>query len=340
MQNVRKLARSVGVQKACAALGLPRATFYRRPKRLPRPRPRPPLALSPEERQQVLEILHSPRFVDAAPRQIWAQLLDEERFVCSVRTMYRLLEAQGENRERRSQRRRPAYEKPELLATGPNQVWSWDLTKLKGPGKWSVFYLYVILDIFSRCVVGWMLAHRESKALASRLLAESIDKQGIKPGQLTVHADRGASMTSKTVAQLLVDLGVEKTHSRPYTSNDNPFSEAHFKTLKYQPTFPQRFATFGEARAFCGEFISWYNSQHCHTSLALLTPEDVHYGRAEQILDKRASVLRKAFEANPHRFKGRCPKPAQLPKAVWINPPQENAESSATTEGGETAKTR
>jgi transposase InsO family protein len=326
MEATSTLSETVGVQAACSALGLPRATYYRHQHAEPereRERPRPPLALAPEERQAVLEVLHAPGFVDRSPHQIWAVLLDEaQQHLCSVRTMYRILEGEGEVRERRNQLRRPAYAKPELVATAPNQVWTWDITKLKGPAKWSYFYLYVILDLYSRYVTGWMVARRESGTLAQRLIVEAMGKQGICRDQLTVHADRGPSMTKKTLALLLADLGVRKTHSRPYTSNDNPFSEAQFKTLKYHPSFPDRFGSLEDVRGFCGPFLTWYNTDHRHSSLALLTPADVHYGRAEQILEQRAGVLRAAFEANPQRFKGRVPSPGVLPEAVWINPPK------------------
>ncbi len=326
MTATATLSQTVGVQAACSALGVSRATYYRhqRPKpRSTRERPRPPLALTAPERQAVVDVLHSPRFVDRSPHQIWAVLLDKDQeHLCSVRTMYRILEAEGELRERRNQLRRPVYAKPELVATAPNQVWSWDITKLKGPVKWTYFHLYVILDLYSRYVVGWMVAHRESATLAKRLIAETVSKQRVCGDPLTLHADRGSSMRSKTVALLLADLGLRKSHSRPYTSNDNPFSEAQFKTLKYHPSFPDRFGSLEHTRSFCGPFITWYNTQHRHSSLALLAPADVHYGRAEKILEQRAAVLRAAFEANPQRFKGRQPKPGTLPKAVWINPPK------------------
>ena len=286
MQATESLASQVGVQPACSALDMPRATFYRHrdPAKPAHQRPLPPLALPVEQRQEVLDHLRSERFVDLAPRQVWAQLLTEGVYLCSVRTMYRYLEAEGEIRERRAQRRRRSYTKPELLATAPNQVWSWDITKLKGPAKWTYFYLYVIIDIYSRYVVGWMVAHRESAKLAEKLIEQTVEKYEIVPGELTIHADRGSSMTSKLVAQLLGELGVTKTHSRPYTSNDNPFSEAQFKTLKYRPDFPDRFGSFEHSETFCQDFFSWYNGEHRHTGLALLTPEDVHYGRAESIL--------------------------------------------------------
>jgi putative transposase len=327
MEATTTLSKTVGVRDACAALGFPRATFYRhahpRPCCEAQPRPRPPLALDPQERQAVLDVLHSPRFADASPRQIWATLLDDEQqHLCSVRTMYRILETEGELRERRNQLRHPAYKKPELVATAPNQVWTWDITKLKGPVKWTYFYLYVILDLYSRLAVGWMVAQRESAALAQRLIAETASQQGLVQDQLTLHADRGSSMTAKSLALMLADLGLAQSHSRPYTSNDNPFSEAHFKTLKYHPSFPERFGSLEDARSFAAAFFTWYNTQHRHSSLALLPPADVHYGRAAQIIQQREAVLRAAFEANPKRFKGRVPSPGTLPEAVWINPPE------------------
>ena len=326
MEATTTLSEKVGVQAACSALGLPRSTFYRH--RSPRPpsereRPRPPLALADEERQAVLEVLHAPAFVDRSPHQIWAVLLDEaQQHLCSVRTMYRILETEGEVRERRNQLRHPHYQKPELVATAPNQVWTWDLTKLKGPVKWTYYYLYVILDLYSRYVVGWMVARREASSLAQRLIRETLVKQGIGRDELTLHADRGSSPAAKSVALLLADLGVRKSHSRPHTSNDNPFSEAQLKTLKYHPSFPERFGSLQDARGFCASFLGWYNHDHRHSSLALLTPADVHYGRGESILEQRAAVLRQAFEANPQRFKGRVPSPGALPEAVWINPPK------------------
>ena len=321
-----------GTRAACSALGVARSTFYRQraPDRsVPTSRSRPPLALSQLERRAVLDLLHCERFVDQAPHQIYATLLDEKRYLCSVRTMYRILASEHEVRERRNQCRRPAYTKPELLATGPNQVWSWDITKLKGPVKWTYFYLYVILDIFSRYVVAWMVAQRESAALAQRLVTASVDKQGIVRDQLTLHADRGSSMTSKSLALLLADLGVTKTHSRPYTSTDNPFSEAHFKTLKYRPEFPDRFGSIQDARTLCRRFFPWYNHEHRHGGLALLTPADVHYGRADERLELRARVLEAAFQAHPERFKGRRPVPGVLPEAVWINPPPKTTPEDA-----------
>jgi putative transposase len=257
---------------------------------------------------------------------VYASLLDEGQYLCSVSTMYRLLAEADEVRERRNQRRRPVYAKPELLATGPNQVWSWDITKLKGPQKWSYFYLYVILDIFSRYVVGWMVAHRESAALAERLIAETCARQGIEAGQLTIHADRGPSMTSKPVAFLLADLGVTKTHSRPHVSNDNPFSEAQFKTLKYRPDFPERFGSIQHARAHSADFFPWYNHAHHHSALGFLTPAEVHYGLAERVLERRREILARFYAACPERFVSGPPKVAGPPEAVWINPPREKKE--------------
>ncbi len=313
----------MGVAATCTALGVPRSTFYRRqaPRPEPRPRSTPPRALAPAEREAVLEVLHEPRFVDLSPAEIYATLLDEGRYLCAERTFYRILASHGEVRERRDQLRHPAYQKPELLATGPNQVWSWDITKLLGPVKWTYFYLYVLLDVFSRYVVGWLLAQRESAALAERLIAESCERQGIVPGQLTTHADRGSPMTAQSMAQLLGLLGVTKSHSRPHTSNDNPFSEAQFKTLKYRPEFPARFFSLEEARAFCQDFFRWYNTEHHHVGIGLFTPHDVHSGLAEAKWEQRAAVLAQAFACTPERFPRGVPRPKAAPQAVWINPP-------------------
>jgi putative transposase len=330
MQAAKEHACDVGVQRACAALGVPRATFYRRhrvPTRAasqpPAPR-RSPRALSRDERQAVLDALHEERFVDRAPAAVYAQLLDENRYLCSIRTMYRLLDDHHEVRERRDQLRHPAYRKPELLATAPNQVWSWDITKLLGPRKWSYFHLYVILDIFSRYVTGWMLAHREAADLARRLIRETCDKHDVAADQLTLHSDRGPAMQSQTVAQLLATLGVVKSHSRPHVSNDNPFSESQFKTLKYRPEFPSRFASFDEALAFCGEFFPWYNDEHYHGGLGLLTPAMIHFGQAEAVLARRQQTLYAAHQAHPERFVRRVPRPLAPPTAVWINPPSQD----------------
>jgi putative transposase len=328
MQAVEELSRTSGTLPACAALGVARATLYRHrgaalgvPSQA-QPQSSSPRALRAEERQAVLAELHSERFVDQAPAAIYAALLDQGRYLCSERTMYRLLEGADEVRERRNQLRHPHYAKPELLATRPNELWSWDITKLLGPAKWTYFYLYVLLDVFSRYVVGWLVAQRESAILAKKLIEASVNKQAIQPGQLTVHADRGSSMTSKPVALLLADLGVTKTHSRPHVSDDNPFSEAQFKTLKYRPEFPERFGSLEDARAFCVAFFNWYNNEHYHSGLALLTPATVHYGATATVIEQRRAILTAAYAAHPERFVRHAPQPATPPAAVWINPPK------------------
>lgn len=314
-----------GIQPLCDALDVPRATLYRRrkPPEVSDPkRPLPRSALSEHERQQVLDVLHSDRFIDCPPAQVYATLLDEGQYLCSTRTMYRILADQDEVRERRDIRQHPKYAKPELLATEPNQVWSWDITKLKGPQKWTYFYLYVILDIFSRYVVGWMVAPGESATLAKRLIQDSYDKQGVASYQLTVHADRGSPMTSKLVANLMADLGITKTHSRPHVSNDNPFSESQFKTLKYRPAFPTRFGSLQDARVFCANFFDWYNTQHRHSGISLYRPEDVHYGRTAILQKRRQAALDEAYLVHPERFVRKPPEASEPPKAVWINPPE------------------
>lgn len=260
---------------------------------------------------------------------MYARLLDEGKYLCSIRTMYRILHAANEVKERRNRVCHPAYTKPELLATGPNQVWSWDITKLKGPQKWQHYCLYVIMDIFSRCVVGWMIAERESEKLAQRLISDTLRKHGIKRRQLVLHADRGSAMTSKPVAQLLADMGVTKTHSRPHTSNDNPYSEAQFKTLKYRPDFPERFGSLEDARSFCRDFFRWYNEEHYHSGIALLTPATVHLGKADEVIQRRSAVLEAAYEAHPERFVRMKPSHAPVPAAAWINPPTSKADSVA-----------
>jgi putative transposase len=342
MRTLTELGPRLGVAPTCAALGVARASYYRgqqpRPER--RARPKPVRALAPAERQAVLDVLHEPRFVDLAPAEIYATLLDEQRYLCSERTFYRVLAANAEVRERRDQLRHPRYAPPELLATRPNQLWSWDIPRLLGPTKWTYFYLYVVLDVFSRYVVGWMVAPRELARLAERLIAESCERQGVEPGQLTVHADRGAAMTSKPVALLLADLGVTKSHSRPHVSNDNPYSESQFKTLKYRPDFPERFGAIEDARGFCGDFFPWYNTEHHHVGLGLFTPHDVHYGLAEAKRAERAHVLAAAFARNPERFPHGRPQPQAVPSAVWINPPAKGAhpapgEIPLTQESGE-----
>jgi putative transposase len=322
----QELSADVGTVAACQSMDIARPTYYRRLgakiEETPMPRPAPPRALSAPECQAVLEVLHTDRFVDKAPTEVYATLLDEGTYHCSVRTMYRILDEAGEVQERRNQARHPQYKAPELLATAPNQVWSWDITKLLGPVKWTYFCLYVILDIFSRYVVGWMIAHHESSALAKRLIAETCEKQNVLPGQLTIHADRGPSMKSNRVAFLLGDLGITKTHSRPHVSDDNPYSESQFKTLKYRSGFPDRFGSIQDARSFCQEFFHWYNCEHRHSGIGLLTPEMVHYGKAEVVTSQRRIVLASAFEAHPERFVRGLPVPPPLPEAAWINKPK------------------
>jgi putative transposase len=325
-QTVQELTPLVGTRPACRALGASSATIYRRRRppepRPPVPRPAPARALSEPERIAVLEVLHSERFVDSSPAQVWATLLDEGRYLASERTMYRLLEAgHGNVRERRDQLSHPAYAKPELLATRPNEVWSWDISKLKGPAKWTCFHLYVILDVFSRYAVGWTVQQRENAELAKALIAQAAEQQKIEHSQLTVHADRGSAMRSKPVAFLLADLGVLKTHSRPYTSTDNPYSEAQFKTLKYRPGFPDRFDSIEHARAFCRTFFDWYNHDHRHSGIGLMTPAAVHHGQATQLHAERARVLTGAYARTPERFVRRPPTPPELPTAAWINKP-------------------
>jgi putative transposase len=329
---VSELTPVVGTTGACAAVGRPRATHYRRlnppapkAKREPTSQPR---ALTPDERQGVLDLLHEERFVDMAPPTVYAKLLDEGTYLASVPTFYRILRSVDEVRERRRVAVHPAYVKPELLAEGPNQIWSWDITKLLGPAKWTYYYLYVVLDIYSRYVVGWMVASRELADLAERLLADSICKQEVDREQLTIHADRGSSMASKPVAFLLADLGVTKSHSRPHCPNDNPFSESQFKTLKYRPEFPERFGSQEDARAFCRSFFPWYNDDHRHSGLGYHTPADVHYGRAEVVRAARADVLTAAYTAHPERFVRKPPEPPALPVAAWINRPPEEVVSS------------
>jgi putative transposase len=327
----------VGKKSACEALQVARATFYRHlspDSDRPRQRTAPPLALTEQERQMVIDTLHSDRFCDLSPYQVYAQLLDEGQYLCGIRTMYRILHAvDGDVKERRRQMVHRQYSKPQLLATEPNQVWSWDITKLKGPVKWTYYYLYVIMDIFSRYVVGWMIAQRELGVLAKRLIQDTCEKQDIEPDQLIIHSDRGPSMTSKPVALLLSDLGVTKSLNRPYVSNDNPYSEAHFKTLKYCPQFPGRFGCLQDARSFCQQFFGWYNKEHRHSGIGLMTPEQVHYDLAKKVYEDRCQVLRSAYEKNPERFKGRVPKPHALPKAAWINKPEsEELESNLLTE--------
>jgi putative transposase len=315
------------VRRALRALGGSSATWYRRgrvPERAKaiRARAAPPLALSAPERAEVLAVLNAPRFADCTPYTAWARLLDEGVYLASVRTMYRVLAAAGLSRERRNQLVHPAHAKPELIATGPNQVWSWDITRLRSTLKWQFFYLYVLIDIFSRYVVGWLLARAESAACARALIEDTCDKHGVERDSLVLHSDRGSPMRAKTTAELLVDLGVAASFSRPRVSNDNPFSEAHFKTLKYRPDFPERFDSEAHARAFLRPFFGWYNDEHQHSGIGFMTPAAVHFGRASALWQRRAAVLQAAYSAHPARFKGRIPTPPELPQIVGINLPK------------------
>lgn len=350
MNTATQLKDDIPISQICSALDLPRATFYRKikpaehevqqagewgyaphqPGRLSTlERKTHPRALSEEERAKIIDLLHGTRFVDKSPAHVYATLLDEGTYICSERTMYRLLAGRDEVRERRDIVCHGNYKKPELLATAPNQVWSWDITKLHGPEKWQYFYLYVILDIFSRCVVGWLVANRESGALAKTLIEDTVEKQNVTPGQLIIHSDRGGPMKSKPVAFLMADLGVTKSHSRPHVSDDNPFSEAQFKTLKYCPQFPEKFGCIEDAISFCRNFFRWYNGEHKHSGIGYYSPEDVHLGRASDMERARNTTLREAFEKNPNRFVNGAPEAHSVPKAVWINPPKEEV----TTDG-------
>lgn len=327
LQLTEELAQHTDVTTACQALNVPRSTLYRARKSETgapdeaQARPKPARSLSEAEKAQVRDLLNSPRFQDQSPREVYATLLDEGVYLCHWRTMYRVLDEHQEVRERRNLLRHPTYIKPELLATAPNQLWSWDITRLRGPLTWTYYYLYVMLDVFSRYAVSWLLAKEESAALGQQLVAAAYAKQHIQPGQLIIHADRGAPMTAKSMAQLMNDLGVTKSHSRPHVSDDNPYSEAQFRTLKYRHNYPDRFGSLEEARRWCERFFTWYNQEHHHNGLSLLTPADVHYGRAEEMLAQRQMVVQQAYDRHPERFVNGPPTVPQLPAAVWINPP-------------------
>jgi putative transposase len=329
IQGAAELAPVTGVAEASRLLNIPRSTLYRQ-WNSPSPklagdgqRARPARALSDEEKDEIRSVLNSERFQDQSPREVYATLLDEDVYLSHWRTMYRVLDEHDEVRERRNQLRHPVYTKPELLATGPNQLWSWDITKLRGPVTWTYYYLYVMLDVFSRYVVGWLLAQRESAKLAEELTLAACAKQEIDKGQLTLHADRGSPMIAKSMTMLMSDLGVTKSHSRPHVSDDNPYSEAQFRTLKYRSDYPDRFGSLADARQWSHGFFTWYNQEHHHTALNLLTPADVHYGRADEILAQRQGVLDRAYAAHPERFVKGPPKIPQMPAAVWINQPSE-----------------
>jgi putative transposase len=323
MQGLAFLVPLVGIVAACITLGVNRASYYRArmPKPDPKPRPRPARALSDEERARVRATLDSDAFMDKAPAQVYAKLLEDGEYLCSPRTMYRVLAAHDEVRERRAQRRHPEYKKPQLVATAPNQVWSWDTTKLPGPTKGTYFTLYVILDIFSRYIVGWQVTKSESASVAQELIDACCKQQGVARGQLTIHADRGSPMVAKSTAQLYVDLGVAKSHSRPHTSNDNPYSESNFRTLKYRPDMPAQLGSLEHARQVVRALVDWYNDEHYHVGLALLHPVDVHHGRADVIVAARQRVLDAAHTRHPERFVRGRPVQKSPPSAAWINPP-------------------
>lgn len=340
MTTVNELKNDVPAVQLCDALDVSRSTVYRHLQTAPeavvktkerslRPHHR---GIGIEEQKEILDLLHGGRFIDRSPAHVYATLLDEGRYICSERTMYRLLAANGETRERRAITRHGNYKKPELLATGPNQVWSWDITKLRGPEKWNYFYLYVILDIFSRYVVGWMIADRENGTFARELIQESLEKQSIVEDQLIIHSDRGSPMKSKPVGFLLADLGVTKSFSRPQVSNDNPYSEAHFKTFKYAPEFPERFGSKEDAIAHTQRFFTWYNIEHKHSGIGYYTPEDVHYERAAALEKLRNHTLAEAYAKNPERFVHKVPVAPRVPTEVWINPPEQKGESANVTE--------
>lgn len=324
MMAAKECAEEMGIKAACELFEVSRASFYRFEKPgQPKPsRSKPPRALSDEERQKVLEICYSERFIDRAPAEIYATLLDEGEYICSPRTMYRIINDAHEIKERRNQARHPVYSKPELCAKQPNQVWSWDITDLKGPCKGKRFKLYVTMDLYSRAAVGWTVQEREDENIAKEFHRQTFLQQGIEPYELTLHSDRGAAMISKTVGALLSDLHVSKSHSRPRVSNDNPYSESLFKTMKYGPKFPERFGSIEDARSFCRVFFDWYNKRHRHSGIGMLTPASVHEGRTEEILIARQKVLEMAHKLHPERFSRGCPKPFKLPEPAWINPPK------------------
>ena len=330
---------AVPINKACTALGVARSSYYyqQRPiadDQLPKPRPTPARALSQQERETVRQTLNSERFVDQSPQEVYATLLDEGTCLCSSRTMYRILDAHQEVKERRNQRQHPQYSRPELLAERPNQRWSWDITKLRSPDKLVYYFLYVILDIFSRYVVGWMIAESESAELAQQVIEHSCQQQQIVKGQLGLHSDRGAPMIARTTSQLLDRLGVQKTLSRPYTPDDNPYSEAQFKTMKYRPDFPKQFDSIEQARAWATTFFQWYNHEHHHSGLVLLTPAQVHSGQAEHVIQQRNQVLLAAYQQHPERFVRGLPQHPALPSKVWINSPPQEASPAAGGSSG------
>jgi putative transposase len=335
-QALEDLTPTIGRARACAAVGVNRATWYRRnrlspaPPRPVRERKRHPRALTADEREEVVATLNSPRFVDTAPAQIWATLLDEGVHLCSESTMYRILRERGEVRERRRQATHPPRVKPELVAHAPNTVWSWDVTKLRGPDRRVFFCLYTMIDIYSRYTVGWMVADREHEELARQFVTETVGRQEANADRLTIHADRGAIQTAKSVAELMADLGVSRSHSRPKTSNDNPYSESQYKTLKYRPDYPTRFASIGHAREWSAEFFDWYHHDHRHSGIGYHTPYDMHHGLAELVRETRAGTLADAYRDHPERFVHGHPEPPRIPTHAWINKPTQHQEHTPT----------
>lgn len=341
MSQVQNAKRQAPTSRICKAMGLSRATLHRFAHPCSKPEmlqsPAHPRALNPEQRAEVLQQLTSRELCDVAPASAYAMLLDQGKRYCSVRTMYRILHANRSVQERRNQRRVGKFKKPELLAERPNQVWSWDITKLKGSQKWEYYHLYVMLDIFSRKVVGWMVCPNESGALATQLIATTYQRQGIQPNQVSIHSDRGPAMTSRPVSQLLQALDINKSFSRPHVSNDNPFSEAQFKTLKYRPEFPSQFGSLQDANGFLRDFFDWYNDTHRHSALGYMTPSSVHDGSATQLRRKRQDVLDAAYARTPERFVGGPPKAPALPTAAWINPPTTALAAPPNPQGQEVA---
>ena len=326
---IDNLSKYMSINRICEEIGISKSSYYYWKKKDNDEKEKqkkssylPSWMLPLKEKEMILSIMNSKNYFDKSPAYIYYSLLDSGVYLCSIRTMYRILKENNQSKERRKITRHKKYEKPELLAQNPNEVWSWDITKLKGPAKWTYYYLYVIIDIFSRYVVGWHIAYREESNIAKELIYQSLLKQEIGKDQLTIHADRGASMRSKPVAFLLCDLGVTKSHSRPYQSNDNPYSEAQFKTLKYSPAFPERFESIESAREFCRDFLTWYNKEHYHSGIGYYTPESVHYDYCFEIYNDRTEVLLDAYNTNPKRFRNKIPKPNKPPIDAWINKPK------------------
>lgn len=306
----------------CETLGVNRSTWYNHlaPKTTPEGRT-PPRKLAESERAEVLRTLNSETFQNESVPTVYAKLLDKETYLCSQRTMYRILKDQKQTRPRRHEREHPNYHKPQLVATGPNQVWSWDITRLKGPKSWIFYELYVVIDIYSRCIVSWCLSEHESGEQAKALIKAACIREGINKHQLTVHSDRGRAMRSKQLSDLYGELGIIRSLNRPRVSNDNPYSESQFKTLKYRPDYPDRFGSIEDARTHLRAFFEWYNTEHRHSGIAMMPPAEVHAGRSEEIRRKRQTILRKAHQRHPERFVRGIPQAKGVPEKVWINEP-------------------